>query len=215
MGCVSMDVTIYVLNTSNAEYQHKQYQRWYSQQFKHFCIAQHTGCNMKDITLHRGEYGKPLITTPSQYYFNTSHTSGYSVCIVSDYNVGVDIEKIAPIDLSIPDKYFAVEEAHYIRAGRIEQQLLRFYELWTLKECYLKLIGTGLYKSLDSFAIVPGHKNYSIKDDMATRPDQLSVFSRQFNRDYRLSIIMDTATASTLNVEITNITPTFNKDFIL
>ena len=83
------------------------------------------------------------------------------------------------------------------------------------KECYLKLIGTGLYKSLDSFAIVPGHNNYSIKDDMATRPDQLSVFSRQFNRDYRLSIIMDTATASTLNVEITNITPTFNKDFIL
>ena len=215
MGCVGMNVTIYVLNTSNIEYQHKQYQRWYSQQFKHFCIAQHTGCSMQDITLHRGKYGKPLLTTPAQYYINTSHTSEYSVCIVSDYNVGVDIEKIAPIDLSILEQYFAAEEAYYIRQGCREQQLLRFYEIWTLKECYLKLIGTGLYKALDSFAIVPYHNNYCIQDDKATRLDQLSVFSRQFNNDYRLSIIMAIETVSTLNVDIIDVTPTFNKDFIL
>ena len=53
-------------------------------------------------------------------------------------NVGIDIEKVEPIDLTIAKNYFAQAEYQYIMKDNNEQaQLNRFFEVWTLKECYM------------------------------------------------------------------------------
>ena len=48
-----------------------------------------------------------------------------------------------------------------------QAQLNRFFEVWTLKECYIKMLGTGIYKALDSFSITPeGHTYKMIELDL-------------------------------------------------
>ncbi|MDE9438650.1 4'-phosphopantetheinyl transferase superfamily protein [Staphylococcus xylosus] len=48
----------------------------------------------------------------------------------------------------------------------------RFFEVWTMKECYLKLLGIGMYKALDSFSITPVQGRYQLvetEDEMMHR----------------------------------------------
>lgn len=113
-------------------------------------------------------------------YFNASHSGDYVVCAFSDKPVGCDVETADKKNLRVAERYFCPEEIRYIFdengfessknkpafqenetvvvyesaenslcAVRIE----RFVRVWTIKEAYLKLLGTGLTKALDSFEI--------------------------------------------------------------
>lgn len=106
------------------------------------------------VSYKRNKHGKPYL---SDYplFIGISHSGDYAVCVVSDTEVGIDIQKIRTADLRIAKRHFTNEECEYI--GNDE---LRFFELWSKKESYLKAIGTGLTVPLNSFSTLKNGKNY-------------------------------------------------------
>jgi len=104
---------------------------------EHFCFA-HTA------------YGKPYLKDDTGFRFNISHSGKYVAAACSQIEVGIDIEQInRTLDRRmIADTVFTPEEKAYIFSSEDDKlQRLRFAELWTAKESYLKYIGTGLKKS--------------------------------------------------------------------
>jgi 4'-phosphopantetheinyl transferase len=108
--------------------------------------------NMFEIGFDYGENGKPFYSSPFGLHFNISHSAGWSVCAVSGLPVGIDIEMVQPIDLSIAKDCFTAKE-FMTMTGFADRavQLNYFYTIWTIKESYLKATGSGFSKAPDTF----------------------------------------------------------------
>lgn len=119
-----------------------------------------SGCNhisQEQIVFKTGEYGKPYAVGCAE--FNISHSGDMVVCAVADNPVGIDVEMIKPINPGIVRKLCTESDERYIYGGNCpnepyefsDEQLYRFYEIWTAKEAYFKCIGTGI-KNLKSIS---------------------------------------------------------------
>ena len=99
---------------------------------------------------------KPSIAAPrTALAFNLSHTHGLVACAVArDTAVGVDVESIERLSSGrdIAQRFFSPFECRGLDACEPSAYTRRFIELWTLKESYLKGIGTGLSHPLDNFS---------------------------------------------------------------
>lgn len=106
------------------------------------------------IKLEQNKYGKPYLKGYPYFNFNISHSEEYIVCAIDDKPIGIDIESIKPIEYkNIAKSFFSISEYNYISTADICIQLSRFYEIWTLKESYIKCCGEGLSIPLNSFSI--------------------------------------------------------------
>ncbi len=101
-------------------------------------ISEHCGVSPESIIFTLNEKGKPY-AADLNVFFNVSHSGDMVVCAVSDNEIGIDIEKIRPINLKAAEKFACSNEIEYM-----EQTQNGFFEIWTLKEAYFKCIGTGL-----------------------------------------------------------------------
>ena len=107
---------------------------------------------VEDICIERGEYGKPYIKDHEEWQFNISHTDGLIVIAVADCPIGIDVEKIREPDYRIAKRFFTKAENEYIGSD-IEGRDVRFFEIWTKKEAYIKYIGKGLGEPLGNFDV--------------------------------------------------------------
>ena len=86
--------------------------------------------------------------------FNVSHTRGLVACAIGrGVDIGVDDESIdrAVEGRDIATRYFSPDEVRLLDACDAVERRVRFIELWTLKEAYVKAIGRGLGHSLATF----------------------------------------------------------------
>lgn len=104
-----------------------------------------------DPVFDTDKYGKPYLKNYSDVHFNLSHSERYVACIISDSPVGVDIEYIHDIDLNLAKHYFFGLEYEYILNNNDKKKA--FFELWVLKESYMKMTGLGFSLALDEFCI--------------------------------------------------------------
>ena len=118
------------------------------------------------------EFGKPFIKT-NQFYFNISHSGEYVVCVTNSCDVGIDIEKVRCINDLVLSKCFTKEEQEYIKSD------LDFTKVWTLKESYIKCLGTGLRTRLNTFSVIKNSEISKVNDLM---------FTSLYLDDYVLSI---------------------------
>lgn len=87
--------------------------------------------------------------------FNVSHTAGLIVVAVArDSEVGVDVEDTERRGrtVTLADRWFSPAESAALRALPQAQQRDRFFDLWTLKESYIKARGMGLALPLKHFS---------------------------------------------------------------
>lgn len=118
-------------------------------------LAAYTGVAAAALRFTVGPYGKPAVLGLSTgLSFNLSHTSGAVVCAVaSGGQLGVDIERQdRVVELELAQRYFAADEVVQLQAAEPPLQARRFLEFWTLKESFIKALGTGLATPLSSFA---------------------------------------------------------------
>lgn len=94
--------------------------------------------------------------------------------VLSDCEVGCDIEKNANAPLEVAEHYFYHSELAYIKAA--EDKDKAFFTLWTLKESYMKMTGRGMSLPLDSFEVVPTEEGF-VLGKSSERP----CFLRQWN----------------------------------
>lgn len=100
-------------------------------------------------------HGKPEILSPAlPLRFNLSHGGDYAVCAVTlNARLGVDIEAAhrQTRAQAIAKHYFSKAEYDDLLRQPHARQGERFFDYWTLKEAYVKALGTGLATSLKSF----------------------------------------------------------------
>jgi 4'-phosphopantetheinyl transferase len=102
--------------------------------------------------------GKPIINPKlgcDELLFSLSHTRGLvAVAVASRGVIGIDVERMDPAktDPGVAEEYFAPTELQMLQGAPPTERTAYFFRLWTLKEAYIKAIGTGLSASLKSFA---------------------------------------------------------------
>ncbi len=113
-------------------------------------LSQYAGVEPGGWRFVTGEYGRPELDAPfseSGLRFNVSHTSGMIACLVSDgMDAGVDVEDIGRRSdiLELARTVFSKAERRELEALPPDAAIARFYEIWTLKEAYVKARGMGL-----------------------------------------------------------------------
>lgn len=106
------------------------------------------------IRFNYGEYGKPSLPQ-SSIFFNVSHSEDVAIIAISTLEMGADVEAVRAIDdLELVAKHhFSNPEQEALLSTDDDARVQAFYRCWTRKEAFIKLIGTGLYTPLDSFAV--------------------------------------------------------------
>jgi len=122
-------------------------------------LAALAGVQPRELHFEEGEYGRPELSAPRlapPLRFNLSHTRGLVACAVAlDQAVGVDVERISrrvEIDQLARSVFSATERAELDELDD-EAKRLRFFQLWTLKESYIKAVGRGLSLPLRSISV--------------------------------------------------------------
>ncbi len=116
-------------------------------------ISEWCGVTYESIVFCIKEHGKPYAKgLPVE--FNISHSGDYVVCAVDDKPIGIDIEKIRPIDLTVAKRICTDDELQYLFGHAPCEKdfthttdidiLTRFFEIWTAKEACGKCAGEGI-----------------------------------------------------------------------
>ena len=97
--------------------------------------------------------GKPSVAGGG-YEFSISHSDNIVVVAINEGPVGIDVEHIREVSPRLARKYFCDDENFYV-FGHEPKDVdfehmastdirMRFFEIWTAKEAYLKRLGEGL-----------------------------------------------------------------------
>ncbi len=105
-----------------------------------------------DYEVIEGVNGKPFLKD-YDVCFNLSHSGNRVMCSVAPEDVGCDVEEVKPIDIEMARMNFTDEEYSIIADAPAGLKYDSFYRFWTLKESFLKALGTGLGLELDRFNI--------------------------------------------------------------
>lgn len=98
--------------------------------------------------VEKGIHGKPFWKPEKGICFNVSNTEGLVVCAVARCEVGVDGEKVKKVRIPVVRRCCSLKEQRYI-LGKDQEEMdeaaySRFFQIWTLKESYIKMTGAGM-----------------------------------------------------------------------
>jgi len=134
-------------------------------------LARYTGIMPAQLQLTHGTHDKPTLAGKSSLRFNLAHAGKRAVLALTwDREVGVDLEPIDPgLDvLPLLGVSCSESEAARIAALPLAARAEGFLTCWTLKESYLKGIGTGLSRDPRTVEIT------EVADDRAVVTDRLA-----------------------------------------
>ena len=105
-------------------------------------------------------YERPFQRQKEKVDFNIAHSGEWIVCGACDRGrIGVDVERIQPIEMDIANQYFAEKEVAFLWQQPQDERLHCFYRFWTLKEAYIKAKGSTFLIPLDQFWFDLENKN--------------------------------------------------------
>ena len=104
-------------------------------------LAEAYNVDLSAISFFKDDRGCPFVKGVDGVFVSVTHTRGLVACAFSNGRVGVDAELIASRRKSVEKRVFTDDEINLI--DNASDADAAFFTLWTLKECYLKAIGTG------------------------------------------------------------------------
>lgn len=152
-----------------------------------YLLALRTGSTPVNIRLHRTDKGKPRLDGFSGLHFNITHSGEWISVAVSDREVGIDIEKQRAPQYRIAERYFSPKEVAVLNKLEGPEKASYFFDLWTLKESYLKLLGKGLTRSLGSFSVVKADGVFRLEEQEELRRD-IHFFQPELDPGYKLAV---------------------------
>lgn len=114
-------------------------------------LATYAGCAPRQLRFGTEARGKPTLERPRLGLdFSISHTEALGLlAVATGRRVGIDVERLRdrPRYAELARQHFLPDEAAAIT------DVERFLAVWTRKEAYLKGLGVGLLRPLNSFAV--------------------------------------------------------------
>lgn len=147
-----------------------------------------------EIEFDKNPYGKPFIKHPAtDLVFNISHTAGLIILGLAENleTIGIDIENTSrPTDIGvIMPTVFMDQEIESLLSLPKTTQKSRFFDIWTLKESYMKAVGKGFYLPPKSFRFVFEGREFELEEN-PLEPSKC-VFNFElldFNEIYKMAI---------------------------
>ena len=118
-------------------------------------LALRLGCAPDVLRFTVNQYGKPALAA-GDIGFSLSHSRGVAlIAIAEGVEVGCDIEKRDPAFAcaATAERFFAPAERRRLASLKPADYCEGFFNCWTRKEAYLKALGCGLSRPLDSFEV--------------------------------------------------------------
>jgi 4'-phosphopantetheinyl transferase len=144
-------------------------------------LSGYVGARPQDIVFEEGPGGKPRLAEHPGPRFNLSHADDLALVAVSrDREVGIDVERIREIGSlrALADACFSPSERAALAAIAGPLRLQAAFAGWTRKEAFLKAIGEGLARPLDSFEVtlLPGEPARLVRvDDAPDAPERYTL----------------------------------------
>ncbi len=138
------------------------------------------------------ENGKPYLAN-KEAHFNISHSKNLIACAVDSKPVGIDIEAKRLVHTHLLRRVCTQDELAFITGNKelpipkdhlSEEESVKFLQVWTAKEAYIKYTGKGLGTELTSFSVAEA-------DKLKTRLDPNLVLFNQVTPEYILSIVSE------------------------
>ncbi|KAI8344411.1 4'-phosphopantetheinyl transferase superfamily, partial [Chlamydoabsidia padenii] len=155
--------------------------------------------------------GKPALADPLQKTdFNISHDGNWVIFGATEETgmlIGVDVVDVnhdtyGPVNDFISSYNDQLMDKERQLLGSIKNEhhrLTTFYQIWGLKESYIKAIGKGLALALDQFCILPlNHSCWSLSRD--TKAIQLGLYGKEGEGTSRWCIHLDYLDSQTISV---------------
>ncbi|GHV42775.1 hypothetical protein FACS1894180_0040 [Bacteroidia bacterium] len=106
----------------------------------------------KQLEYRENEAGKPYIVGFGSVFFSISHSKNIAACAVSNSEIGIDIEVIRPVNWDISQRFFTENEVNFLlNISDSKEKIKNFFRIWTLKEAYVKCLGTTLASQIQQF----------------------------------------------------------------
>jgi len=127
-------------------------------------LSRYLGVPPEQVEFAYGSQGKPELSgglAANGLRFNLAHSEDLAIVAITRLGaVGVDLEKIAPLD-NIDDlvaRFFSARENARFQQLSVEQKAPAFFNLWTRKEAWLKATGEGIAHALNlvEVSFLPG-----------------------------------------------------------
>ena len=162
-----------------------------------FVLSQCTHLPPQSFEFIENRYGKPRLktgVTDIPIRFNLSHAGGLTACAVTlDHEIGIDVEDSRrKIKMNIADRFFSRQESVHLGQAKDKQGV--FFDIWTLKESYIKAKGMGLSIPLDKFSFTMGQDYTAIEfdDTYQDDPENFSFFRFPLLKDFKAAISIQT-----------------------
>lgn len=112
--------------------------------------------SVNEITILNREDRSPYIVEFPSIYVTISHTEDIAIALISTNKLGVDIEKISPINMAISKYFFSKNELDKIQNMLSNEEKLKLlYKYWTRKEAIAKYLKLGMnlnFKFIDTIS---------------------------------------------------------------
>ncbi len=131
-------------------------------------------CKPEEIALAKNAWEKPCLASPaSDWQFNLTHSHGHLALAFSRAGaVGVDTEfthRSNPVE-KLARRYFSAAEQQWLARAPESEFRQRFFDIWTLKEAYIKAVGKGLAVTLEGFSFTEREGRLSYQYDSGEPP---------------------------------------------
>lgn len=114
-------------------------------------VSEQLGADFNLLEFGQNEFGKPFIIGKNGYDFSVSHSARAVAFAGVSSRIGVDIERIRRRKSGFSECFFAENEIKFIEESETPDEA--FFEIWTKKEAYSKMLGKGLAAGFSSFDV--------------------------------------------------------------
>ena len=146
--------------------------------------SKQVGVAAGDWRFSSNAHGKPELIQGAGYpalRFNLTHTAGLCACVVTlNKACGIDAENVNRSNnlAAVAQRMFAAEELKALRESSYAHQ---FYNFWTLREAYVKALGSGLAGSSKNFYFSVNARNTSNAKEMSAGDLAADVVTARIN----------------------------------
>jgi len=135
------------------------------------------GLREAEVKFGQKKNRKPFLPDHPRIHFNLSHSENMVLAVFAETEVGCDIEYTKEADLKIAKRFFCPEEYEFLARLEGEEQNSAFYQLWTLKESFIKAAGMGMELPLNSFGFYLSDGSIKVRQSC----DKLNYSFRQYS----------------------------------